>query len=96
MISLLLSPNGRIGRNRFWQGMVILTVISILVAAGSSMLGTLVALLGYLLIYPYICVYGKRLHDIGTTAWWVNWCLDCQCDRLFHCLNAADPTIYVC
>ena len=24
-----------------------------------------------LLIYPYICVYGKRLHDAGTTAWWV-------------------------
>lgn len=71
MGNLLFSPNGRIARNRFWQGMVILTVASVLVAAGAVMLGTLFSLLGYALIYPYICVYGKRLHDVGLTAWWV-------------------------
>jgi len=71
MGNLLFSPNGRIARNRFWQGMVILTVASVLVAAGAVMIGTLVSLFGYLLIYPYICVYGKRLHDAGLTAWWV-------------------------
>ncbi len=71
MGNLLFSPNGRIARNRFWQGMVILTVASVLVAAGAVMLGTFVSLLGYALIYPYICVYGKRLHDAGLTAWWV-------------------------
>ncbi len=71
MGNLLFSPNGRIARNRFWQGMVVLTVASVLVAAGAVMVGTLVSLLGYALIYPYICVYGKRLHDAGLTAWWV-------------------------
>ena len=71
MGNLLFSPNGRIARNRFWQGMVILTVASVLVAAGAVMIGTLVSLFGYALIYPYICVYGKRLHDAGLTAWWV-------------------------
>ena len=71
MGNLLFSPNGRIARNQFWQGMVILTVASVLVAAGAVMLGTLVSLLGYALIYPYICVYGKRLHDAGLSAWWV-------------------------
>ncbi|MCR9270363.1 MAG: DUF805 domain-containing protein [Henriciella sp.] len=71
MVNLLFNPNGRIARNRFWQGMVVLTVASVLVGAGSAMLGLLFSLLAYALIYPYICVYGKRLHDAGLTAWWV-------------------------
>ena len=39
MGDLLFSPNGRIARNRFWQGMVILTVASVLVVRGAVMLG---------------------------------------------------------
>ncbi|MEM7459916.1 MAG: DUF805 domain-containing protein [Pseudomonadota bacterium] len=69
MGELLFNPNGRIGRNRFWQGMVILTVASVLIAAGFRMVSVPLAFLHLVLIYPYICVIGKRLHDAGLTAW---------------------------
>ena len=71
MFDLLLNPNGRILRNRFWQGMVILTVGSVLITAGSTMVSTNIGYLSFLLIFPYICVYGKRLHDAGFSAWLV-------------------------
>ena len=71
MTDLLLNAKGRIAKHRFWQGMIILTVASVIVTAGAVKLGMIFGILSYLLIYPYICVYGKRLHDIGTTAWWV-------------------------
>lgn len=71
MRSLLFSPAGRLAPRRFWQALVILTVASTLVVAGQVMLSSSVGLFGYFLIFPYICVYGKRLHDTGRTAWWV-------------------------
>nr|WP_070960037.1 DUF805 domain-containing protein [Hyphomonas sp. Mor2] len=71
MGDLLINPNGRIARNRFWQGMVILTVASVLVSAAVWLVNPLFDFLSLALIFPYICVYGKRLHDIGQSAWWV-------------------------
>ncbi|MEL7041778.1 MAG: DUF805 domain-containing protein [Pseudomonadota bacterium] len=71
MGNLLFNPKGRIGRNRFWQGMVILTVASILVIAANTMVSRMVGFVNLLLVFPYICVFGKRLHDAGLTAWWV-------------------------
>lgn len=71
MVELLFIPNGRIAKNRFWQGMVILTVASVLIVAGNTMVSSAIGFLNLLMIYPYICVFGKRLHDAGTTAWWV-------------------------
>ena len=37
MGNLLFNPNGRIARTRFLQGMVVLTVASVLVVAGNTM-----------------------------------------------------------
>lgn len=71
MGGLLFNPNGRIERNRFLQGMVVLTVASVLVVAGNTMVSSMIGFVNLLLIFPYICVFGKRLHDAGTTAWWV-------------------------
>ena len=69
MTRLLFIPTGRLAQRRYWQGMVILTVISVLTTAGAVMVNQILfGLLNFLLIYPYICVHGKRLQDIGTTA----------------------------
>lgn len=71
MGDLLLNPVGRLARFRFWQGMVLLTVITVLIVAAGALLNPFLVLLQIPAAYLYICVYGKRLHDIGTTAWWV-------------------------
>ncbi len=71
MGNLFFSPNGRIAKHRFWQGLVILTVASVLASAGVWLVTDMFALLTYAIIFPYICVYGKRLHDSGRSAWWV-------------------------
>lgn len=71
MFDLLLNPNGRLGRNRFWQGMVVLTVINVLVVAATSYISLGYIFTLFLLIYPFVCVIGKRLHDLGHSAWWV-------------------------
>lgn len=71
MGDLLFNPNGRIARNRFWQGMVILTVASVVVSSAALLVHPMFDFISLALIFPYVCVYGKRLHDNGQTAWWV-------------------------
>lgn len=71
MVGLLFNPNGRIARNRFWQGMVVLTVATVIVVAAYSTFNPALWYAHALLIFPYICVHGKRLHDAGFTAWLV-------------------------
>ncbi|WP_370235936.1 MULTISPECIES: DUF805 domain-containing protein [Henriciella] len=79
MGNLLFNPQGRILKHRFWQGLVILTVASVLFQAFQVRLGpalgvggmTVFFLLGLLLLYAEVCVYAKRFHDAGTTGWWI-------------------------
>ncbi len=77
MTDLLFNPNGRILPRRFWQGLIILTVASVITTAAVYVVGQesvaagVISLLNFALIFPYICVFGKRLHDAGKSAWLV-------------------------
>jgi uncharacterized membrane protein YhaH (DUF805 family) len=62
---LYLDPKGRIGRKDFWLGFVVLL-------AGNGVVyllqpfGLLAALA---LNYCWVCLYAKRLHDLGKSGW---------------------------
>lgn len=72
---LFLSPNGRIPARPFWTGVAVLAPINVLAAVGALLapphLQSLIGLLGWLTVYSWLCVCGKRLHDSGRTAAWV-------------------------
>lgn len=62
---VLFSPNGRIGQQEYWIGVLILIAANI-IANFIPLLGFIISLA---LIWVGIAVYGKRLHDAGKTAW---------------------------
>ena len=72
--SLLFSPNGRIGVRDFWRGAILLTgfwiVAQVLITYGGAFLGLMLGMLTWASVYCYLCVYGKRLHDSGRSAWY--------------------------
>ena len=62
--TLFLSPEGRIGQRDFWLGFLILfglwCVLHFLWIFGH--------LLQVVLIYGFVCLYSKRLHDMGRSG----------------------------
>lgn len=62
---VLLNPNGRIAQREFWIGVGLLICGNVL----SGMIPALGGLIWLFLIYVGVCVYGKRLHDTGRSAW---------------------------
>ena len=62
---MFLQANGRIGQRDFWIGFAILFVAGIVL----NLIPVIGTIAGILLIYPWVCVYSKRLHDMGKTGW---------------------------
>ena len=66
---LFLQPQGRLAPIPFARGLILLTatlmVISVLAAVASPSLGVL----QYTLVFPYVCLFAKRLHDAGLSGW---------------------------
>ena len=65
--TLFLEGSGRIGQRDFWIGFAILFVAGLII----GMIPIIGALIGLLLIYPWVCLYAKRLHDFGKSGWLV-------------------------
>jgi uncharacterized membrane protein YhaH (DUF805 family) len=63
--SLFFSAEGRVGQKDFWLAAAILFVFGV-VAHAAIGIGTLLWLLS---TYCWICLYSKRLHDIGRSGW---------------------------
>lgn len=66
---VLLSPKGRIGPRDFLRGLILLTGASMIVQLLSTYAARELAILHYPIMWGYFCVFGKRLHDAGQSAW---------------------------
>ena len=69
VVDILFNPNGRIRASEFWRGVIVLVGLQILLYLGIAYVSPWFILLYMPLFYPYLCVYGKRLHDSSKTAW---------------------------
>ncbi len=65
--ALFLSTRGRVGRQAFWIAFAVLIVVGIVL----NLIPIIGQLLALLLVWPYVAVGAKRLHDVGRTAWWM-------------------------
>ncbi|WP_337659890.1 DUF805 domain-containing protein [Anderseniella sp. Alg231-50] len=86
-MELFLSMNGRIGRGKFWIGILALMVAAFLLSFLLGMIGLMsvdetgmpvgagywigLLILMAVTIWPSICIYGKRFHDRDKSAWWM-------------------------
>lgn len=66
---LLFSPEGRAGQGAFWIGVLVLFVGGVLIHA-VPLAGTVVWLLS---TYCWVCLFSKRLHDMGRSGWTQVW-----------------------
>lgn len=62
---LFFNPNGRISRKDFWLGFLALLVVSNLLHL-LLVVGTLIS---FCLFYCWVCLFSKRLHDMGRSGW---------------------------
>lgn len=72
IMGVLFNPQGRIQANQFWKAIIILVAFQIVMQVVQYLGVDLSSITGFLslaLIYPYLCVYGKRLHDSNKSAW---------------------------
>jgi uncharacterized membrane protein YhaH (DUF805 family) len=63
--ALFFSADGRIGQKDFWIAVLIMALIWVLAPA----LHVLAPVIWLVVIYCWVCVFSKRLHDFGRSGW---------------------------
>ena len=71
LLFVLFSLEGRMTRSQFWPAWVLVLLLGIGLNEARDNTGTLLLSLAY--GYLSITIYGKRLHDIGKSAWSLAW-----------------------
>ena len=66
---LFFSPEGRIGRQDFWLGWLALFAI-VTLTGWIPLIGLVIWVVS---IYCSVCIYSKRLHDMGKSGWLQLW-----------------------
>ncbi len=64
----LLDSRGRLAPRDFGRALILLTGTLMLIQIATALISPGFDILQYALVYPYFCVFGKRLHDAGQTA----------------------------
>lgn len=66
---VLLTPKGRLGSRDFLRGLILVTAAFMLMQVASTFLSPAFGILVYPMVYVYVCLYSKRLHDAGHSGW---------------------------
>ncbi len=70
MLNTLFNPVGRLSRNQFLRGLILCLIAAMFVQIFVSFVSPGFSAFNTALVFPFLCVFGKRLHDAGLTAWW--------------------------
>ncbi|WP_421858343.1 DUF805 domain-containing protein [Oceanicaulis sp.] len=75
LMSVLFAPNGRISPSQFQTGALVLLgigfVMALLSLTGNTAMMGVQTLVGLVLIYPWVVLWRKRLHDSGKSGWFL-------------------------
>jgi len=76
IFNLLLSTKGRINREDFWIGTLLITVINLVMMivarlSDSAAALAIVVVFSLLSVWPSLAIQIKRWHDVDKSGWWM-------------------------
>ena len=73
LVASMMSANGRMAPSDFQKAGLVLVAITFVLAllplALPIVVAGLISILSLVLLYPWVCIWSKRLHDAGKSGW---------------------------